>query len=100
MSLKGLVRGWRLVDSSGDGFKVLDIEYPRVEITVPADYVEGMVIQEVLAEPFAHLNAHFEFTALCVSLQVFRQANITFAVRRVLEHLAELISIAFWGFDL
>ena len=33
------------VDAPCDRLKILDVKYPRVEITVPADNVKGMMIQ-------------------------------------------------------
>src|SRR5437773_12114823 len=44
-ALEGLMRGRRLVDPPGDRLEVVDRERPRVEIAVPADHVEGVVVE-------------------------------------------------------
>src|SRR6056297_625013 len=46
-SLKGLVHGRRLVHATGNGLKVLNVEYPRVEVAVPAHHVERMMLVPV-----------------------------------------------------
>ena len=100
MSLKGLMHWRRLMDSSRDGFEVFDVEYPRIEITIPADDIEGMVIENMLAQPVPHFDADFKLTALGVCLQVFRQTDVAFAIGRVFEHLTELIPVTLWRLDL
>ncbi len=52
------------------------------------------------AEPVTDLDPHFEFAALGVRLQLFRQADIALAIGRMFEHLTEFIAIAFRRLDL
>ena len=70
MSLEGLVdRRW-LVDASGDGFEILDVENPWIQVTIPADYVKGMVIEYVTGDPVTHLHADFKLSPFRMRFQL------------------------------
>ena len=60
------------MDSSRDGLEVFDVEDPWIEIAVPADDIEGMVIQNVFAQSIAHFDADFKFAAFGVCFQFLR----------------------------
>src|SRR5687767_11391168 len=100
VSLKCLMCRWRLMDSARDRLKVFDVKYPRIEITIPANDIKGMVIQNVLTQPIPHFDVHFKLATLCVGLQVFRQPNVALRIRRMFEHLTKFIPITLWRFDL
>ena len=54
MRLKCLMY-WRwLMNSSGDRFKIVNTESPRIEITVPADDIEWMVIENMAGYQCPH----------------------------------------------
>jgi hypothetical protein len=80
VALEGLVDGRRLVDTPGDRLEISDVEDPRIEIAVPADHVEGMVVEHVTGEPVADLDAHLELAPLGVGLQLLRGADIALTV--------------------
>src|SRR3989304_5401773 len=100
MCLKGLMDRRRLMHTPCNRLEVLDVENPWVEITIPANDIEGMVIKHVFAETIAYFDAYFKFAALGMGLQFFGAAKISLGIRRVFEHLPEFISITFRRFDL
>ena len=57
-ALEGLVRGRRHVDAAGDRLEVVDRERPRVDVAVPADDVERVVVEHVGL--VAVLDAHLD----------------------------------------
>ncbi|MBM2844587.1 MAG: hypothetical protein HW404_2424 [Anaerolineales bacterium] len=99
-ALKGLVRRRRLVNLAGDRHVVVDIEGPRVEVAVPADDVERMVIEHVAGHRLARLDAHLELAALGVRLQRLRRPQVALAVRGMLQQLAELVAVSARRLDL
>src|SRR3954465_2566387 len=56
IALKGLVHRRRLMHAAHDGLEVLDVERPRIELSVPADHVEWMVIERDLVDPVVLLD--------------------------------------------
>src|SRR5688500_11050388 len=100
MSLKCLMRGRRLMDASGDGFEVFDVEDPWIEIAIPADDIKRMKVQHMFTQSIPDFNTYFKFAALGVSLQFFGNANIALGIGCVFKHLTELVSIAFGCFYL
>src|SRR6266540_5034288 len=100
MGLEGLMDRRRLMDASRDWLKVFDVEDPRIKITIPANDIERMVIQDMLSKPVAYLDAHFKIAAFSMCLKLFRRANVALRVWRMFEQLTEFVSIAFRGFDL
>src|SRR5258705_581834 len=48
ISLKSLVYRRRLVNASDDRLEVVDVECPRIEVAVPADDIQRMVIEDEL----------------------------------------------------
>src|SRR5215217_2491170 len=59
-----------------------------------------MVIEDVFTQAVADLDPYFEFAALGVCFQLFRQADVALAVGRVLEQLTKVIPITFGRYDL
>jgi len=57
-ALERLVRRRRHVDAAGDRLEVVDRERPRIDVSVPADHVERVVVEDVrlVAVPDAHLD--------------------------------------------
>ena len=94
LALEGLVRGRRLVDPAGDRLEVVDGERPRIEVAVPADHVEGVVVDDVglVAVADAHLDR--ELALVAVRVQRRRRMDVAVVVRRPLEQLAVLVAVA------
>src|SRR5687767_4376262 len=100
MCLESLMHGRRLVYASGNRLEVFDVKNPWVEISVPADDIEGVVIKHVFTQPISYFDSHLKLAAFGVRFQFFGDANIALGIRRMFEHLSEFVSIAFGRFDL
>src|SRR2546422_1036776 len=83
-----------LVVLAHDRLEVLDVEGPGIEHPVPADHVEGVVVQGVLVEPVVLLDQDAELALLIVGLELHRPAKVPLAVGRALEHLAVFVAVA------
>jgi hypothetical protein len=90
----------RLVDASRDWLEILNVEYPWIEISVPAYDVKWMVVEHMACEPVPNLNPDFIFTTVCMRFQINRHTYVAFTVGSVFEELAVTISVAFRGFYL
>ena len=88
------------MNAACDRFKIFDVEYPRIKIAIPANDIKGMVIQNMFAQSIPHFDMHFKLAALCVGLQIFRQANVALGIRGVFQHLTKFIAVTFWRLDL
>src|SRR4030067_3739846 len=53
--LEGLVGWWRLMYPSGDGFEILDVENPGIQITIQPDNVDGIGVKDMRGPPVAQL---------------------------------------------
>ena len=88
------------MDTSGDRLEVVHRERPRIEVAVPSDDVEGVVVEDVglIAAPDAHL--HWELALVAVRVQHLRRMDVAVVVGSTLEHLAVLVAIAARDLDL
>src|SRR3982751_2634294 len=84
----------RLVHASDNWLEVVNVERPRVEVAVPADDVERMVVEDELVQAVVLLHEELEVTHLVVRLQLDGPTDVTLGVRRALLQLTELVSIA------
>ncbi len=84
---------------TGDGHKIVDVENPGIEITVPSNNVEGMEIVYVAVKVIQFLNLNFMLAFLVYRNELARKAEIAFAIRRMLEELTVFIPVTFWSFD-
>ncbi len=82
------------MESAGNWLEVVDVEDPGIEITIPADHIERMVIQCMAADHVAHLHAHLEITPIGEGFQLHRNADIALCVGRVFQELANVIDIS------
>src|SRR3954451_11565286 len=85
---------WWLVHASNDRLEVVDVERPRIEVTVPADDVEWMMVENELVEPIVLLHEETEIAHLVVRLELDWPANVAPGVRRALLALTELVAVA------
>src|SRR3954468_2191696 len=84
---------WWLVHASNDRLEVVDVERPRIEVTIPANDVERMMIENELVEPIVLLHEETEVAHLVVRLELDWPANVALRVRRALLQLTELIAV-------
>ena len=96
-ALEGLVRRRRHVDAPGDRLEVVDRERPRVDVAVPADDVEGVVVELVGLVAVADPHLDPELAAVAVRVQLGRRVDVAVVVRRVLEQLPVLVAVALAG---
>src|SRR3954469_16696277 len=94
LPLEGLVRGRRLVDSARDRLEVVDRERPWVEVAVPADDVEGVVVEDVRLVAAADANLDRELALLAVRAQLRRRMDVAVVVGRALQELPVLVPVA------
>ncbi len=89
-----LVRGRRHVDAACDRLEVVDRERPRVDVAVPADDVERVVVDHVRLIAVADAHLDDELAPLTMRLQLGRGMDVPVVVRRVLHQLPVLVAIA------
>ena len=89
-----LVRRRRHVDAPGDRLEVVDRERPRIDVAVPADDVERVVVDHVGLVAAAHAHLDLELALVAVRVQLGRRMDVAVVVRRVLHQLAVLVAVA------
>ena len=82
------------MDAPGDRLEVVDRERPRVDVAVPADDVERVVVDHVGLVAVADAHLDDELAALAVRAQLRRRVDVAVVVRRVLHQLAVLVAVA------
>src|SRR6266508_4202036 len=82
------------MDAARDRLEVVHRERPRIEETVPAHDVEWVVVENVRLIPPAHADLDRELALLAVRIQLRRRMDVAVVVRRALQHLAVLVSVA------
>jgi hypothetical protein len=87
------------VDPTGDRLEVVNRERPRIDVAVPADDVERVVVDDVRLVAAAHADANVELAALAMRVQLGRRMDVAVVVRRVLEQLAVVVSVAARNLD-
>src|SRR4051812_34506338 len=84
----------RLMHASDDWLEVVDVERPRVEISIPADHIHRMMVERDLVQTVVLLHDEREVTLLVDRLELHRAANVALRIGRPLFQLAELVAIA------
>ncbi len=91
VSLEGLVDRWRHVEHACDWGEVVDVEAVGVVAPVPTNHFEWVVWVDVGVHSVACFDSDFELALLVVCEWVVfvfkRDAEVTLAIRRVLEEL-------------
>ena len=94
VALEGLVHRRRLVDAADDRLEVVDVEDPGIEVAVPADHVERMVVEHQLVDRVVLLDQEREIALLVVRPELQRTPDVALGVGRAFEQLAELVAVA------
>ena len=85
--------GRRLVDAPGDRLEVTDVERERPEVAVPADEVEWvMLVVQAVTRP--RVLTSMTKSPASVWGSIGWRAEVTLAVRGVLEELPEVVAVA------
>ena len=92
--LEGLVRRRRHVDPPGDRLEVTDVERPRIDVAVPADDVERVVVEHVGLEAVLDPELDDVLAAVRVRLELDWRMQVAVVVGSVLEQLAVLVPVA------
>jgi hypothetical protein len=98
--LEGLVDGRRLVQAAGLRLEVVDVEAVRIDVAVPPDDVERVVIQDEALQPAPRAHDQLVRSGLAVGLQRRRRVEVALGERRVLQQLAVAVAIAARRLDL
>src|SRR5258708_32262872 len=84
----------RLVNASGYRLKVADVEYPGIQIAVPAHHIEGVMRKGMARDAVPHFDSNFKFTLFNDRFKLLRRAQITLAIGCVFEQLSIFVAIA------
>src|SRR5688572_1463627 len=79
--------------------KIVDVEDPRVVVTIPSGDIERMVIDDEFADAVLFLDHHPKLALLVPGIQAFRPADVALAERSVFHQLAMLVPVPFGGAD-
>ena len=71
-ALKGLMDRGRLMHTACDRLEVLDVEGVGPQMTVPADDVERMMVEEIASDSVPRFDAYFELTLFIVGDEIIR----------------------------
>src|SRR5688572_11476259 len=78
---------------SDNGLEVVDVERPRVEVAVPSDDIERMMVEHDLVQSIVLLHHQRVLAFLVERREVRGAANVALRVWRALLQLTELIAI-------
>ena len=73
------------MDPTGDRLEVVGVEGVRIDVAVPADDVERVVVERVVLVPVANADGQLEVAAVGVGVELGRRMEVALRVRRVLE---------------
>ena len=83
------------MDSTGDGFEVVNTESVGVVISIPANNVEWVRCRSDCVQVLLLSHLHNEFSFLIERFKISRLADIPFAERGVFKQLAEVVTVPF-----
>ena len=69
------------MNASDDRLEVVDVEGPGIEVAVPADHIERMMVEHDLVDSVILLHQDREIPRLVVRAQRGRAADVALAVR-------------------
>src|SRR5947209_2735692 len=82
------------MDSADDRLEVVDVECPGIEVAIPADDIEGMMVEDELVQRVVLLHEETEVAHLVMAAQLDRAADVALRVWRAFLELAELVAVA------
>src|SRR5690348_9753250 len=85
-------RRW-LVYTPGDRLEVANVEDPWIFVAIPANDITGVEVVPVAGDGVTHLDPYLEFAPLAMRYQLFRAADVTFAIGCMLQHLTVPIEV-------
>src|ERR1035441_99874 len=94
VGLEGLMNRWRLMNTTGNRFEIMNGKRPGIQVSVPAYGIKRM---RSISKRIYHsllLDHHFEVTFFIMSFHVHGLADITLAEGRMLQQLPVFIAIS------
>src|SRR5690242_3173493 len=79
--------------AANNGLEVVNIECPGIEVAIPTDDIERVVIKNKLVETVVLFNEQAKVAHLVVGLELAGTAHVTFGIGSALLELPELIPI-------
>src|SRR5438067_5725919 len=92
-NFKRLMDWWRLMNCAGDRFEILGVERERINVSIPANDIEGMMRHRYAGPARAVLDQNFRILLLVDCVQLARSMKIALGIRRAHFDLAFLIQI-------
>src|SRR5665213_968785 len=86
----------RLVNATDDRLEIANVERPRVEVAVPSDDVEWMVVEYQLVDSIVLLYEKTKVAHLVVRVERHRTPDVALRVRRTFLQLPKLVPISLW----
>src|SRR2546423_2585932 len=83
------------MDAPDDRLEVVDVERPRIEVAVPAGYIEWMVIEHDLVDAVVLLHQNRKVPHFIDRLDKRGTPDVALRVRRSLDQLPEFVAISF-----
>ncbi len=99
IALKSLMHRRRLVNPANDRLEIPDVERPRVEVSIPSNDVEWVVIENDLVDPVILLDVQREIAFFVVRGELHRPTDVALGVRGTLHELTKIVSVAGRGAD-
>src|SRR4051794_39458300 len=94
VTLKHLMRGRRKVKSPHSGFEIVNVDCPRIVITIPSDDIKRVIREHHLRKAVRLFNNEPELTFFIMSLEILWASNVALRVWSGLRQLAEFVSVA------
>src|SRR5438132_14118825 len=84
---------WRLMDPAGEGFEIVDVKDPWIEVAVPADYIKRMKVEGVRHQGIVDLHPHLEFSLLVMNGKFLGFSKVAIGIGGQLHQLSVIIPI-------
>src|SRR5262249_33539226 len=94
VALERLVHRRRLMNAPDDRLEVVDVERPGIEVSVPANDVERVVIEDELVQTVILLHEELEVAHLVMRAKLDGATHVALGIRSALLELTELVAIA------
>src|SRR6266516_6033446 len=95
-NLESLMNRRRLVHRTGDRLEILRIESERIQITIPANCIEGMMRQRHAREAWTVFHQNIDIFFLVDCHQLSRRVQIALRIGRAHFDLPLVIQITLW----
>src|ERR671924_263799 len=88
------------MDPTRPRLEIVDVEGVGVDVAVPADHVQGVIVEPVVLEAAAHPDDQLEVPRLAMGLEVLGRMQVAMRERRRLEQLPVAVPVAIRGLEL